>query len=151
MSYDALIDALSGYIETDADGVIRYLNAQRQRHRIDGPAVIHPSGTVRWYHNGLLHRTDGPAVEHSGGTKSWYQNGLRHRNDGPAAEWQSGTREWYQHGNLHREDGPAVIYTSGEQCFYLFGKLYKTEEEYQQAVRLLNLERAGKAVSGDAN
>ena len=110
MSYDALIDALSGYIETDANGVIRYFNAQRQRHRTDGPAVIHPSGTVRWYHNGLLHRTDGPAIEHSGGSKSWYQNGLRHRNDGPATEWQSGTREWYQHGNLHREDGPAIIY-----------------------------------------
>ena len=76
MSHDALIDALSGYVDTWSDGTVVYRNAARQPHRIDGPAVIYPSGTRAWYQNGRLHRTDGAAIMFSGGVCNWYLNGV---------------------------------------------------------------------------
>ena len=77
MGHDALIDALSGTVDTWSDGTVVYRNAVGQPHRTDGPAVIYPSGTRAWYQNGVLHRLDGPAVIYSNGTERWYQNGLR--------------------------------------------------------------------------
>ena len=76
MSHDALIDALSGYVDTWSDGTVVYRNAARQPHRLDGPAVIYPSGTRAWYQNGRLHRTDGAAIMFSGGVCNWYLNGI---------------------------------------------------------------------------
>ena len=76
MSHDALIDALSGYIETLSDGSVLYYNAQGQLHRTGGPAAIHHNGTVAWYKNGRLHRTDGAAIMFSGGRCDWYLNGV---------------------------------------------------------------------------
>ena len=75
MSHDALIDALSGYVDTWSDGTVVYRNAARQPHRLDGPAVIYPSGTRAWYQNGRLHRTDGPAVVRADGSSDWFLRG----------------------------------------------------------------------------
>ena len=76
MGHDALIDALSGTVDTWSDGTVIYRNAVGQPHRIDGPAVLYPSGTCAWYRNNRLHRTDGAAIMFSGGRCDWYLNGV---------------------------------------------------------------------------
>ena len=76
MTPDALIEALSGSVETTATGAVIYRNADGRPHRINGPAIIHPSGAEFWYQNGLLHRTDGAAIMFSGGVCNWYLNGV---------------------------------------------------------------------------
>ena len=75
MTTDTLIDALSGYVDAWSDGTVIYRNAVGQTHRIDGPAVIFPSGTLKWYRNGKLHRTDGAAVVFPNGEMCWFLNG----------------------------------------------------------------------------
>lgn len=84
------------------DGTIEYRNNSSklnnntgQLHRKDGPAIIYPDGTNKWYLNGELHRVDGPAAEYPDGEKKWYLNGKLHRTDGPAAEYPDGTKMWY--------------------------------------------------------
>ena len=72
MSHDALIEALSGTIETLDDGSTIYRNSAGDRHRVGGPALLHYTGSRVWHQNGLRHRTDGPAIEYSDGTKCWY-------------------------------------------------------------------------------
>ena len=57
------------------NGVVIYRNHLGERHRVHGPAVTYPSGTVLWYRNGLLHRTDGPAITYAVGTCYWYLQG----------------------------------------------------------------------------
>jgi hypothetical protein len=95
---------------------------QRQRHRLDGPAVEWANGEKYWYQNGQRHRLDGPAVEWANGAKTWYQNGKRHRPDGPAIEYANGTKCWYQNGQRHRIDGPAVEYADGEKYWFINGE-----------------------------
>ena len=76
MSHDALIDRLSGSVETTATGTVVYRNAGGLRHRIGGPAVIYPNGTKLWIQNSIYHRTDGPAIERwVGDARYWYING----------------------------------------------------------------------------
>ena len=58
MNHDALIDALSGYIETWPDGSVRYRNGAGQYHRTNGPAIIWPDGTALWYLNGIYLREE---------------------------------------------------------------------------------------------
>ena len=53
MTYDALIEALSGSIITQPDGVVVYLNAAGKPHRTDGPAIVYPNGLRAWYLNGV--------------------------------------------------------------------------------------------------
>ena len=138
------------------DIIIKY-NDQEQRHCEDGPAVILPNGTKKWYVNGQLHRTDGPAIDGNDGLKKWYadgklhrtdgpaliradkteeyyQNGLLHREDGPAKIDEQGTKEWYQNNLLHREDGPAIEKTSGQNEHYIKGELKGTEFDFQLKV-----------------
>ena len=75
MSHDALIEALSGYVETDGHGTVSFFNNAGEIHRTDGPAVIYRDGDTLWYQNGLLHRTDGPAVMLSSGIGYWFLSG----------------------------------------------------------------------------
>ena len=58
MNHDALIDALSGYIETWSDGSVLYRNGAGQYHRTNGPAIIFPDGTALWYLNGIYLREE---------------------------------------------------------------------------------------------
>lgn len=95
MSHDALIETLSGYIETSSDGVITYRNQAGERHRVGGPAEIDPNGAERWYQNGLPHRTDGPAVTRADGAQFWYLNGHLHRMDGPAVVYPNSQKFWF--------------------------------------------------------
>ena len=94
-------------------------------HRDDGPAVIDPDGTQRWYQHGKLHRDDGPAWIWPDGSQAWYQHGKWHRDDGPAVIRADGTQYWYQRHKLHRDDGPAVTEADGTQQWYQHGKLHR--------------------------
>lgn len=61
--------------------------------------VITPSGTKKYFKDGLLHREDGPAIEWSTGAESWYYEGVRHRADGPAFKLsEDGKRNWWLNG-----------------------------------------------------
>ena len=72
MNHDALIDALSGYVTTDANGTVVYCNSKGEPHRLDGPAIIFADGEEHWYQNGLRHRVDGPAVVYPNSQKFWF-------------------------------------------------------------------------------
>ena len=85
------------YVDRTLSGVIRYLDAQRRKHRLDGPAVEWSKGTREWYVDGRLHRLDGPAVELADGTSEWWVDGQLHRLDGPAIERSDGGRQWWLH------------------------------------------------------
>lgn len=39
--------------KTDCGGTVYYINDKHMYHREDGPAIIYPSGTVRYYVNGI--------------------------------------------------------------------------------------------------
>ena len=78
MSHDALIEALSGTIETLDDGSTIYRNSAGALHRVGGPALFHYTGSRVWHQNGLRHRTDGPAIEWGDGTREWYLQGVRY-------------------------------------------------------------------------
>ena len=75
MSQEALIDALTGTIETHHNGEIIYRNVEGRYHRIGGPAVIYKGGTEMRYQSGKRHRVDGPAIVFSDGECSWFLNG----------------------------------------------------------------------------
>lgn len=72
MSHDALIEALSGYVETDEHGTVSFFNNAGAVHRTDGPAVIYSDGTETWCQHGKLHRLDGPAVIRPNGVCHWF-------------------------------------------------------------------------------
>ena len=93
MTPDALIEALSSIVETNAVATV-YRNAAGEYHRTAGPAVVFHTGVQHWYQNGVLHREDGPAITYPGGTKCWYRNGKLHRTDGPADIF-NGISRWF--------------------------------------------------------
>lgn len=70
----------------DEFGIKWWFNDKNQVHRLDGPAIIYPNGTKRWYQNGLLHRLDGPAVEYFSGTDGhhtkWWIRGEHYTEEG---------------------------------------------------------------------
>ena len=78
MSHDALIDALSGYVTTDANGTVVYCNSKGEPHRLDGPAIIFADGEEHWYQNGKRHRIDGPAITFASGVCFWYLDGIHY-------------------------------------------------------------------------
>ena len=122
LSHDALIEALSGYIETGPDGTVRHYNSSGKLHRIGGPAAIFADGTEIWYQNGVLHRTDGPAVfDPQSLAEEYWVNGELHRTDGPAIRTPDGSLHWFIHNQKHREDGPAIIYADGTEIWYRYG------------------------------
>jgi len=109
-------------IEKDEDGL---------RHNDDGPAVIMPNGTKKWYQHGELHRDDDqPAIHTYDGLQKWYQHGKLHRINKPAVVKENGNEEYYLNGLLHREDGPAKI-ENGIKQFYNEGKLKAHETDVQ--------------------
>ena len=113
MSHDALIEALSGYVETDEHGTVSFFNNAGAVHRTDGPAVIYSDGNALWYQYGKLHRTDGPAIVYPDGTESWYQHGTRHRVDGPAIVFSNGVCAWFLNGEKLNEREYVQLIESG--------------------------------------
>ena len=132
MSHDALIDRLSGSVETSLLGAIRYYNSDGELHRTDGPAVIYRCGTKFWCQRGERHRLDGPAVIYSDGSEVWYRNGRIHRVGGAAVSYPSGEQHWLQNGQYHRTDGPASIFRRA-RYWYLNGEEV-SEEEFNQRI-----------------
>lgn len=45
------------------------------KHRLNGPAEIHPDGLKIWYSKGIKHRIGGPAVVKPDGTEEYWENG----------------------------------------------------------------------------
>ena len=76
MSEQDVFDALKYRMEVDEWGTRRYYNADKQLHRIDGPAIERAKGTKEWFQNGQRHRTDGPAIERFDGYREWWINGV---------------------------------------------------------------------------
>ena len=71
----------------------------------------------------------------------WNEKRKLHRLDGPAVEWDYGTKEWYLNGQYHREDGPAIEWSDGDKEWYINGKRYNSEQEHQQEIIKIKLER----------
>ena len=89
--------------EADGDR-IEHRDGEGRLHRLDGPALIHANGSVKWYRHGVRHREGAPACVYVNGTRKWYRDGLRHRDDGPAATYPDGRRIWFHDGvEVHRE------------------------------------------------
>lgn len=69
-------------------GCRRWYNEHYHLHRLDGPAVIYPSGRKEWWAYGKLHRLDGPAIEIVADKilyGKWYVNGVNISNE--VEEW----------------------------------------------------------------
>jgi len=47
------------------------------KHRINGPAEIHPNGYQAWFKKGIRHRLGGPAVIYPGGQEEYWENGKK--------------------------------------------------------------------------
>lgn len=76
-------------------------------HCEDGPAYIHPDGTLGWYQNGKAHRLDGPAHIYG----SSYNNRLpEYYIDG---SWYTDQNEYQRHAKLTDEDMTALILRYG--------------------------------------
>ena len=69
------------------------------------------------------------------------EKGQYHREDGPAREFINGTKEWWINGKYHREDGPAVEWYDGYKEWFLNDKWYSNEQQWQQEVINIKLER----------
>lgn len=80
------------------NGDILYENKQGQKHRLDGPSKIYPSGTEFWYRDGKRHREDGPAWISYNGCQAWWKDGQKHRLDGPAIVYPDGKEEYWING-----------------------------------------------------
>ena len=81
----------------------------RQQHRLGGPAIIGPNGTLEWFKNGKHHRVGGPAVVLAGGGEQWYVDGEPHRADGPAFIWPDGELEWWEDGEQKPPEVEAML------------------------------------------
>lgn len=87
-----------------SDGTKEWLDASGRPHRVDGPAIIRPSGHMVWCQHGKMHRDDGPAVEFANGTTCWYKHDKRHRLNGPAIYSSRGDYEWWANNRQFTED-----------------------------------------------
>ena len=59
---------------TLAKGILVYIK-DGEKHRVNGPAEIHPDGTQIWFKNGLKHRVSGPAVVKPNGREEYWEEG----------------------------------------------------------------------------
>jgi len=85
--------------------------------------------------SGNIHREDGPAMIFPNGTKKWYQHNKFHRENGPAIEWSDGDRYWYINDNFHRFNGPAIEHNSYQignaptpHIYYIYGVRIEKEK-----------------------
>lgn len=89
-----------------------YLNKDRKKHRIYGPAYVsYAYHYEEWCINGEYHRVDGPAVKHKD------------------------TEYWYQNGKLHRLDGPAIITPGGPKQYWIGGQKLSPKEYKKEIAR----------------
>ena len=81
-------------------------------------------GVITWKLNGVLHRINGPAIENPNGTVCYYVDGLLHREDEPAIITNDGAKYWFKDGRLHRTDGPAIETINGQKAWFVKGLEY---------------------------
>jgi hypothetical protein len=86
---------MSTSIKIEHPDFTEWRNNFGDRHREDGPAYIHNSGTQQWWINGKCHRSGGPAIIWPNGSVEWWDNDKQHRLDGPAMIWTYGNVEWW--------------------------------------------------------
>jgi len=87
--------------------------------------ITDSDGTQKWCVGFILHRLDGPAVICPTGYHAWYVNGQRHRVGGPAETntlYDMRSERWFEHGMLHRLDGPAHCIYPGPKDWWIRGK-----------------------------
>ena len=101
----------------------RWYDKDGRFHREDGPAIIYPDRTERWYKNGEYHREDGPAVIDKD-VQMWFLNGKLHRIGKPAAIYSDVAQYWFLNGKFHCEDGPAISLKDGTKRYFLDGIEY---------------------------
>lgn len=100
-----------------------YTDDGKHYHRLDGPAIKFPDGTMGYYQNGLRHREDGPAIVWPNGDYAYYQHGELHRDIGPSA-FNSGDTYYHKNGKLHNEHGPAIYHKYGKKVsYYINGEI----------------------------
>jgi hypothetical protein len=58
----------------DEYGTKEWLDAEGNRHRDDGPALVSTNGDKWWYQHGKSHRADGPAIIYANGINLWWLN-----------------------------------------------------------------------------
>lgn len=96
-------------------------------HCANGPAIIEPDGTQKFFYGGLLHRENGPAILSADGrTQKFYIGGRLHREGGPAIIDPIIGEYWYTRGVLHRSwKAPAVTHANGDTEYWVHGaKVY---------------------------
>lgn len=127
----------------DEQGTVVWKNEAGKKHRLDGPAVLHPDGRAEWYQDGIqlelgpdgkpdLSLTD---PKNTGATQYVFQSAVEwrddqdrlHRLNGPARFHANGTQEWRDHGLPHRVGGPALIESDGRQEWCQQGKLHRDD------------------------
>jgi hypothetical protein len=60
--------------------------------------MVTGNGAKIWYLNNSFHRVDGPAIIFPTGDESWYLHGKRHCEVGPAIDWIDMECGWFLHG-----------------------------------------------------
>ena len=94
---------------TRPDGTTVWRTHGGSIHRADGPAIIHPDGSLEWWFHGNLHRVGGPAATRPNGIEEWWFHGNLHRVGGPAVTWPDGSLEWHEHGVRKEPEVEAVL------------------------------------------
>lgn len=79
---------------------IHWLNGEPHRNPKNGPAVVWADEYKAWHYKGKRHRDEGPAIIYPDGTKKYFVNGSLHRNpkEGPAVERTNGQNEYWEYG-----------------------------------------------------
>lgn len=111
--------------------------SSNKKHRIDGPAVVKPNGTLEyWIYDQSVSAEEWKQVENGEIViEQWDQNsvqfkknGKNHRDNGPSWIKNDGALCWEKYGQEHREDGPSFIFSNGNCHYGLCGIKYSKEE-----------------------
>ena len=126
------------------DGTVKFYNTLHHLHRLDGPAVLQPNGTVQWRQFGHLHRLDGPAyVNTVTGNQHWFLQGVEYTQPDHAHQVEqlalidelthvvergmSGTTYRNSAGDIHRTNGPAFESPDGSRTWFQNGLMHRIE------------------------
>ena len=90
----------------DKYGNVRWFNERGVMHRTDGPAVVKPNGTKKWFIDGMLHRMDGPAVEYANGMRLWF---IANNAYDDVYDWAEAALKWQGNENPSEDDVEAKV------------------------------------------
>lgn len=121
------------YSETRADGTVYHykeVDGEKMLHHENGPAVLYPDGSTKWFVDDKLHRVGAPCMD-TPECEGWAIMGKRHRVGGPAVIKRVVTNTlsaWFVHDKLHRLDGPAIYDDEGRKEWYVNNKRHRVDE-----------------------